>query len=274
MGMNGQGLGPGGIGETTADIAALQAEDLALWAYIDELENTAIPAYLQNKLNVPTYRRWGAWITQGTTTTYLAVASNLAIAVVAATTTVVANAFGNFINRVTSTVAANVARVNHAAAEAVIVQPRWEPVLEFDVMTDASAITGLMYYFGWWAGNVPPVNGTGVAGSYLGFRYLAGTDSGWVGLINNGQIANQTVVALTGASIAADTRYRLRIEVNTQGTSANFYINGVLVGTTSSANLPAASTAMGIWAQVVNLPGGVGSARSFSMASAYWEWGL
>jgi hypothetical protein len=139
-----------------------------------------------------------------------------------------------------------------------------------DVYTDASAITGLMYYFGIWGSNTPPVSATGTNAMYAGFRYVAGTDTQWVAIVNDGTIANQTVSGNLG-TIAADTRYLLKVVFSGGGTSAQFYINSVAVGSPMATHLPDVNTDVGIYFQVVNTAGGGGSARAFSQARVYYE---
>lgn len=74
----------------------------------------------------------------------------------------------------------------------------------------------------------------------LHFEYTHGTNSGqWQGKAT----ANSTSSTLSSSSaVAANTWYRLRIEVNAAAGSAEFFVNGTSIGTITSANIPSGST--------------------------------
>lgn len=72
----------------------------------------------------------------------------------------------------------------------------------------------------------------------VAFRYTHAVNGGrWECVARNN--ATETVVD-SGVSVAATTNYKLRIEINAAGTSAQFFINGASVGTITT-NIPTAS---------------------------------
>lgn len=75
------------------------------------------------------------------------------------------------------------------------------------------------------------------------FRYTHSENSGrWVGVARDG--GSETTVNST-VSVVAGTWVRLRIEVNAAGTSAEFFVDGVSIGTLSA--LPSAKTRMQLY---------------------------
>lgn len=69
----------------------------------------------------------------------------------------------------------------------------------------------------------------------IAFRYSHGTNSGKFECVTR---SNGTETASdSGITVATDTNYRLRIEINAAGTSVAFYINGTLTAT-NTTNIP------------------------------------
>jgi hypothetical protein len=74
--------------------------------------------------------------------------------------------------------------------------------------------------------------------------------------------ANNSTFSRTSASsaVSANTWYRLRIVVNSDGSSASFYINGTLLGSALTSNIPkAAGREFGITLSCLNYGTPVGS---------------
>lgn len=174
-----------------------------------------------------------------------------------------------YVSYTTSTTISNVARLNMQVTE-LPVRTKWNPSLEMDVYTDASTITGAMYMFCLYGGSTPPVSATGTNAHYICFRYVDGTDANWKGVVCDGTLANQTVTDLSSA-IAANTRYRLKFVVSGAGTSVQFFVNGTAVGAAATSHLPDTNTDIGVWLEAVNLVGGGGTARAFSLSRLYYE---
>jgi hypothetical protein len=225
---------------------------------------------VDQKWSYPPYRKSAAWMVanQGSAANSAVISLVGTVAPASVGTSSTIRQSGEVVTvRTTSAVVNNVARLNQTAGTQESVQPSWLPLLEMDVLTDATSIAGLYYFMGWYGSNSPPFNGTGTNSYNVAFRYLEGTDPGWMAITNDGTIANQTVTNLNTA-IAANTRYRLKI-IFTSAASVDFYINGVNVGTVTTA-LPASTNLLGVWLGVTNLSG---VARAFGLSCAYWEWG-
>lgn len=80
---------------------------------------------------------------------------------------------------------------------------------------------------------------------FIAFRYSAGTDTNWQAVTSTGSGGAQTV---TDTGIAPDTTAAHTFEITYDGTTARFFIDGVIKVTTTT-NVPAGSiaSAMGCW---------------------------
>jgi hypothetical protein len=86
-----------------------------------------------------------------------------------------------------------------------------------------------------------PRSGTFAPNNTIGIRYTDGVNSGkWLGF-SKGNAGAETTVDL-GITVAANTVYGLRVEVDKSLSEARFYIDGVMVGRIA-ANLPNAVSA-------------------------------
>jgi hypothetical protein len=81
----------------------------------------------------------------------------------------------------------------------------------------------------------------GAPNNTVGVRYTHGTNSGKFQGFSRDNIGSETTVDL-GVTVAADTLYNLRIEIDKSKTEARFYIDGVMCGRVA-ANMPNAVNA-------------------------------
>lgn len=145
------------------------------------------------------------------------------------------------------------------------------PTLVFHIRTDSS-IAGIRYWLGLFdnTGQTtnPGTSTTGVnTGKHAAFRYVAGTDTTWVGSVADG--TTQAVSSSAGA-IATSTEYFLKVRFSSN-LIANFSVNG---GTEVSATLPsnaADTTAMTFAAYVFNNTSAAGTHR-IDWAAQYAEY--
>jgi len=85
---------------------------------------------------------------------------------------------------------------------------------------------------------------TGTIRFGVGFEYVHDENGGrWQGITAEPVGGAESSIDLGGVAITADTFYRLRTVVNAAGTEVEFYINGVLSGTaTTAADIPTGIT--------------------------------
>lgn len=136
------------------------------------------------------------------------------------------------------------------------IQARWAPYFYGRIMTDASAITSTRLAVGLVSAEIASDAGPASTGAYAvasgaWFRYATDIDGTAFWRTVTSDAANATVTTTT-AAIAANTSYELIIEVNSAATSIRFWVNGTLVAT-HTANLPAATTALGYTARLRTL---------------------
>jgi hypothetical protein len=124
------------------------------------------------------------------------------------------------------------------------------PGMTWRIKTSAS-ISNALYWVGMASGQ-PSNSSTGGTKEFLLFRYLAGTDTYWTAVSNNG--SSQTITATT-TTVAADTVYDLSIDFDAALGEATFSVNNA-DSVTISTNIPTNTTLMGIEATVFNNPGG------------------
>ena len=85
------------------------------------------------------------------------------------------------------------------------------------------------------------ISASGAANNTVGVRYTHGTNSGKFQGFSRDNSGSETTVDL-GVTVAADTLYTLRIEIDKGKTDARFYLDGVMCGRVS-ANMPNAVNA-------------------------------
>lgn len=104
---------------------------------------------------------------------------------------------------------------------------QWNFDISFRIHTDDTSLTNAQYWVGFTTANP---SGGAISGRCIVFRYINGTDTGWVGYTNDNTGASVTA---TVASIAAATSYVLRIR-RVGGTTVYFSVNdGAETSTTS-----------------------------------------
>ncbi|MCK9929422.1 hypothetical protein MXD62_19935 [Frankia sp. Mgl5] len=136
------------------------------------------------------------------------------------------------------------------------IQARWAPYFYGRIMTDASAVTSTRLAVGLVSAEIAADAGPASTGAYAvasgaWFRYATDVDGTAFWRTVTSDAANATVTTTT-AAIAANTSYELIVEVNSAATSIRFWVNGTLVAT-HTANLPAATTALGYTARLRTL---------------------
>ena len=85
------------------------------------------------------------------------------------------------------------------------------------------------------------INTVGAANNTVGIRYSHGTNSGKFQGFSRDNAGSETTTDL-GVTVAADTFYNLRVEIDKGNTESRFYINGVMCGRVA-ANMPTAVNA-------------------------------
>jgi hypothetical protein len=112
----------------------------------------------------------------------------------------------------------------------------------------------------WWLGlfSVDP-SGTNTPTSAVGFRFMGGTDTGWVAYYNDG---TTTTAIPTGVAVANDTLYEMEVSYNPglNGGTLAWIIGGVQVATLSglaAGTLFTPGTGLGLCAEVNNTGGNI-----------------
>jgi hypothetical protein len=130
-----------------------------------------------------------------------------------------------------------------------LVRRQYNPILEMIVRTGAD-LAALRLWLGLTSVAITSVDTIAAGTSVAAFRYsTAAPDSGWVGVTNNGSTQSVTPVI---ASIAATTRYLLRLRIDSNAGIAYFSVNdGSEVSL--NTNLPAPTTDLGVMMRVIPL---------------------
>lgn len=121
---------------------------------------------------------------------------------------------------------------------------QYNPVFEWIMMTGpvAADIQNMKFWLGLF--QQAPTNVATLAGSTaaVAFRFVDGTDTNWMGVCNDG--TTQAAAVSTGVAVAANTRYKFRIRIETTPGIAYFSVNDSSE-VTISVNLPSASQNLG-----------------------------
>jgi len=129
-----------------------------------------------------------------------------------------------------------------------LVRRQHNPIIEMIVRTGAD-VSAQRLWLGLTSGAITNVD-TIVAGtSVCAFRFSTAVDSGWVGVCNNGSSQSNTSLI---ATVAANTRYLLRIRIDNSNGVAYFSVNNgseVALNT----NLPTAATELGCMIRNINI---------------------
>jgi len=129
----------------------------------------------------------------------------------------------------------------------------------------AADITGVRIIFGWSSTFTFDTSDNPASTHLAAFRFSTGAgDTTWRALTKDGTTLNNQD---SGVTVAADTKYILRIKVVTTS-SIEFYINGTLVAT-SSSNLPTSTTTLNLYMGVAtNTTAGTARALRFNSFQA------
>lgn len=168
------------------------------------------------------------------------------------TTSFVEDTTGAYINHATSTALNAAAGWAWAQTDVRLeVGPDWEYLIKTGAA--ASDIQNTRIWCAFCTAAALDQSDAGV-GNVAGFRFSTGAgDTKWQAVTRNAGSGLNTVTD-TGVTVAADTRYKLRIDVRNTA-SINFYINDVLVANIST-NLPATTTTGSPYATITNLSAG------------------
>lgn len=139
-----------------------------------------------------------------------------------------------------------------------------DPGMTWRIKTSPS-IANALYFIGMSSGQ-PTNSASGGTKQFLVFRYLAGTDTYWTAMSNDG--STQTVTAST-TTVLADTVYDLSIDYDSAAGVATFKVNNT-DPVTISTNIPTVTVLMGIEAIIFNNPGGA-PAVGLGLSSACLE---
>lgn len=122
------------------------------------------------------------------------------------------------------------------------------------LMKTGAAITDVRLWIG-------PTSSINIAGgsspsgyNFAGFRFIAGTDTNWTCVTNDGG-ADTGTQSDSGVVVAADTEYKFTVDCTTSGQIV-FKINDTVVGSTHSTNLPVATTVMSVISRGTLIAGG------------------
>jgi hypothetical protein len=212
--------------------------------------------------------KWRAILAQGSAISY----SGIGLGTVSLTGGTIAadpRADGQYTSQTSGATAGNGSTI--ASAEASVFTNfdwTWECV----VYTDPTAVTGVRYFFG--VGQNTPTNSDAITSRKVMFRFstVAG-DAGWVPTTADGT-TQHTDTAI--GTVAAATRYLLKIRFVSSGTPTAFFsVNGG-AETSVTANLPATGSTNSmnmLEGGVFNTAGGAGSNRAFSFAVCQLHYG-
>jgi hypothetical protein len=211
-----------------------------------------LPALVTAPVELPTYAisNWWGGRANGQDTTYDLIGTGINNATALGTPAVNNQVSSTFTKYTSGAVIAQTAGV-HLVSN-VGVQVRHGPTFIAKIKT-GSVITAVRY----WIGLTETVftNADEVAGAhYAAFRYSTVVpDTGWVGVVRDGNAALQSVTAKV-ADILADTEYLLKIRVASDGLTAYFSVDG---GTEVSiaTNLPPVTVNLGFAIMLVTTEG-------------------
>lgn len=193
----------------------------------------------------------------------------MAAATANGTATTFQDSTGSYINYASSTALNSVAGWHNTATN--IVQTRLLPDLTVVMKTGAAAsdIANLRIWVGLQSGGSALATDTPGASAVSSLMFLYSTPRGDTTWFAQSSDADSDASTNTGVSVAADTRYVMRIRV-VSTSSVEYYINGTLVATLSAAaHLPADSTGLRTGAHTVNAL--AGTARNIRLRKFYVE---